>query len=261
MFEHSFSLVSFEYFLLILVRIATFAFIAPFYSQDGVPTRTRIGLCAIVSILVLYAVAPEEPLPYEDVFGYGVLVIKEATTGLLIGYAAYICNSIILLAGNVIDMDIGLSMVSMFDPSMNTQVTITGSIYNQAITILLILSNMHAYILRAVIDSFHLIPLGRTVFRTDVLLEGMIVYFTDLFVLAMRIMMPIFATLLIVNCVLGVMAKVAPQMNMFSIGVQIKIIVGIFILFVMVFLFPEVVELVSNEMKLQIANMLDGLHE
>ena len=261
MYSHTFSLESIEFFLLILTRIATFAFIAPFFSQDGVPTRTRIGLCGIVSLMVLYAVAPEEPLPYSDVFGYGVLVIKEAITGLLIGYAAYICNSIILLAGNIIDMDIGLSMVSAFDPTMNTQVTITGNIYNQAVTILLILSNMHAYILRAAVDSFDLIPLGRTVFRKDVLLEGMIVYFTDLFVLAFRIMMPVFAAMLIVNCVLGVMAKVAPQMNMFSIGVQIKIIVGIAILLVMVFLFPEVVELVSNEMKLQIANMMDGMHE
>ncbi|MBR1628473.1 MAG: flagellar biosynthetic protein FliR [Lachnospiraceae bacterium] len=261
MVSHSFSLETFEYFLLVLMRIASFAFIAPFYSQDGIPTRTRIGLCAIVSIMILGVVAPEHPLPYENVFGYSVLILKEAATGLLLGYACYICNSIVLFAGNVIDMNIGLSMVSMFDPAMSAQVTVTGNIYNQVVLIMLVVSNMHQYILRAVVDSFKLIPLGETVFRTDVLLQGMVVYFTDLFVLGFRIMMPVFATLLIVNTVLGIMAKVAPQMNMFSIGVQIKIIAGLLVLFVLVFLFPEVVELVANEMKLMIANMMDGLHE
>ena len=261
MVTHAFSLVDFEYFLLILVRIATFVFIAPFFSQDGVPNMTRIGFSALVSLLVLQVLQPAQAYEVSDVFGYGALVLKEAMTGLLIGYAANICNYIVMFAGNIIDMDIGLSMVSMFDPGTNVQMTITGSIYNQVILVLLIVSNMHHYILRAVIDSFTLIPLGGTVFRSDVLLEGMIVYFTDLFVLGFRIMMPIFATMLIVNVVLGIMAKVAPQMNMFSIGVQIKIIAGLLILFVMVFLFPEVAEMVFDEMKLQMANMVDGLHE
>ncbi len=261
MVQEAFTLLTVEYFLLILVRIATFVFIAPFFSQEGVPAMTRIGLSAIVSMMIYYAVAPDQPIEYSDVFGYAVLVFKEALTGLLIGFGCYICNSIVLFAGNIIDMDIGLSMVSTFDPTMNAQITVTGNIYNQVVMVMLVLSDMHQYILRAVIDSFHLVPLGGAVFRSDVLLEAMIVYLTDLFVLSFRIMMPIFTTMLVVNCVLGVMAKVAPQMNMFSIGVQIKIIVGILVLFVLVFLFPEVVDMIAKEIRLTIANFLDGLHE
>ena len=219
----------------------------------------RIGLAAITSILVLYALNPTEAV-YNDIFGYGALVLKEATTGLLMGFAANIIGNIILLAGNIIDMDIGLSMVSMFDPSMNTQLTITGSIYNQFVMMLFLVSDMHRYTLKAVIDSFSLIPLGGAVFRVDVLLQAMIVYFTDLFILAFRIMMPIFASMLIINVVLGVMSKVAPQMNMFAIGVQIKIIVGFLILFIMVFLFPKVGNLVFKEAILMMDNMLDGMH-
>ena len=261
MYSQAFSLVDFEYYLLILVRVATFVFIAPFFGQRGIPNRTKIGLAAIIALLVFYVVHPEEAVEYADVFGYGALVFKEALTGLLIGYSANICNYILMFAGNIIDMDIGLSMVSQFDPTSNVQVTITGNIYNQVVLAFLVISNMHHYILRAFIDSFSLLPLGGTVFRSDVLLEGMIVYFTDLFILGFRIMLPIFAAMLIVNVVLGIMAKVAPQMNMFAIGVQIKIMVGLVILMVMVFLFPEVVEMVFKEIRLQMANMMDGLHE
>ena len=215
----------------------------------------------MVAILILFSIEPAEVGDYADVFGYGVLVLKEAMTGLLIGYAANICSYIMLFAGNIIDMDIGLSMVSMFDPSMNMQVTITGNIYNQVTMMLLIASNMHQYILRTAIDSFSVIPLGGAVFRSDVLLESMIVYFTDSFIIGFRIMMPIFATILIVNVVLGVMAKVAPQMNMFAIGVQLKIIAGFLVLLIMVFLFPEAAQLVFNEMALMMGNFMDGMHE
>lgn len=87
-----------------------------------------------------------------------IIVLKEGITGLLIGFAANICNSIILFAGNIIDMDIGLSMVTEFDPTMNTQVTITGNLYNYFILLLLIATDMHHVILQAVVDSFTVIP-------------------------------------------------------------------------------------------------------
>lgn len=261
MITQTFSLAGFEFFLLIFVRIASFVSIAPFFSQRGVPNMAKIGLSALVAILILYALDPVRTYEYEDVFGYGVLVLMEAMTGLLLGYAANICSYIVMFAGNIIDMDMGLSMVSQFDPSQNTQLTITGSIYSQVITVLLIVTNMHQYILRTAIDSFSVIPLGGAVFRSDVLLESMIVYFADLFVLGFRIMLPIFATILIVNVVLGVMAKVAPQMNMFSIGVQIKIIAGLLVLLLVVFLFPEVARMVFKEMSLTMENIMDGLHK
>ena len=83
----------------------------------------------------------------------------------------------------------------------------------------------------------------------------------DYFVIGFRIFLPVFAGMLILNAVLGILAKVAPQMNMFSIGIQIKIIAGLLVLMIMVFLFPEVVDMVFNEIRLTMGNMMDGMHE
>ncbi len=259
MIEQSFSLVTFELFLLVFARIAAFLFIAPFFSMDGAPNRTKIGFAAIISILVLFAFEPEE-VSYGTAFGYGLIVLKETVTGLIIGYAANICSSIILFAGNLIDMDIGLSMATEFDPNMNTQVTITGNIYNYFMLMFLVTSDMYRYILEAVIDSFTLIPLGGAIFRTDRLLDGFVMYFSDLFVIAFRIMLPIFAVILILNCVLGIMAKVAQQLNMFSVGMQIKVMVGLSILFLCVFLFPQVCAMIFNEMRRMMRVMTQGLY-
>jgi flagellar biosynthetic protein FliR len=156
-------------------------------------------------------------------------------------------------------MDIGLSMVSQFDPSMNTQVTVTGNLYFYFFMMMLLATNGHQFIIRALCDSFSLIPLGGAIFEWDVLLPGMVSFFTNLILIAFRIMLPIFSAILVMNVVLGIMAKVAPQMHIFSIGVQLKIIVGFVILMVMVTLFPQVVTLVVDQMRLNLRNFTEGM--
>ena len=161
MLQYTFDISTFEYFLLILVRISCFVFVAPFFGAKEVPGRVKVGLSAFVAILVFFAV-PMEHTAYTSEIGYAVLVLKEGITGLLIGFAAYICNSIILYAGTIIDMDIGLSMAMVFDPSTGSQVSITGNLYSYFVLLLLIVSNMHQYILRALVDSFSFISSWRS---------------------------------------------------------------------------------------------------
>ena len=132
----SFSLVTFEYFLMIVVRVASFVAVAPFYGTNNTPRRVKIGFSVMVAIL-LFQILERPALDYEGVFGFAVIIIREGITGLLIGFAASVCNSIILLAGNMIDMEIGLSMATEYDPMNNTQVNITGQLYNYLLLLLL----------------------------------------------------------------------------------------------------------------------------
>ena len=257
--DFTFDLINFEYFLLILTRIATFVFVAPFFGQQGIPNMTKIGFSGLISIMVLYAVPPVEE-EYMSALGFGILVFREALTGLLIGYSAYLCNSIILFAGSTIDMDIGLSMASQFDPTMNTQVTITGNLYLYFMFLMMIATNMHQYVLRAIIDSFTVIPLGGARLEPDYLITVMINFITNVFVIGFRIFLPIFTTILIMNVVLGIMAKVAQQMNMFSVGIQLKIMAGLFVLYIVIYLFPTVTGFVFNEMSDMMRQMVEGMH-
>lgn len=260
MVNFSFSLVSFEYFLLILVRISAFVFVAPLYGQQGVPNQTKIGLSIFVAIL-LNGVVAHPDLNYTGVIGYAICVLKEGITGVLIGFAAYICNSIIFLAGSLIDMDIGLSMATEFNPDNNMQITISGNFYYYLIMLLLIVSNMHVYILRAACDSFSLIPIGGAVFEWDSLMNSMMRYMGDLIIIGFRIFLPVFACIMILNCILGVMAKVAPQMNMFSVGIQMKILVGFAAVFLTLFMLPGVADMIFKEIRTMINLMIDGMYE
>ncbi len=259
MVEVNFSLEDFEYILLILVRVASFVYIAPFFGQSGVPSQAKIGLALFLS-LILYPVVPHSALEYSSEIGYGIAVLKEAITGLLIGFAANICNSIVIFAGNIIDMDIGLSMATTFNADMSSQTTVTGNLYYYLVFAFMIASNTHLYIIRAIADSFYVVPIAGAVFEWDSLLVSMTKYMTDLFIIGFRIFLPIFATMMIMNCILGIMTKVAPQINMFSVGIQMKILVGYLVLFVSIFMFPSVAEMVFNEIKTMVVLIIEGMY-
>ena len=259
MVDVSFSLSNFEYFLLILVRIASFIFVAPVFGQTSVPARVKIGISFFVSIL-LYGVVPVSELDYVSVIGFASFIVKEVMTGIIIGFAANICSYIILFAGNIIDMDIGLSMATEFNPEMGSQVTISSNLYYYFVMIILVLSDMHMYVLRAVCDSFQVVPVGGAVFNWDHLLGAMIKYVGDLFVIGFRIFLPVFACIMILNCVLGIMAKVAPQMNMFAVGIQLKIFVGFAVIFLTVFMIPGIADFIYREIKTMVVLVIEGMY-
>ena len=126
MLEYTFSLANFEILILILVRISCFVYIAPFFGTKNAPSQAKIGFSFFVALLV-YGFVDKTAIEYTGLIGYAIIVLKEGITGLLIGFAANICNSIILFAGNIIDMDIvQLFYTSSFDCNRYASCDFTG---------------------------------------------------------------------------------------------------------------------------------------
>lgn len=242
----AFTVENLEFYLAVAMRIAGFVFIAPFFSLDNVPQRAKL-LLSMATALIAYFVLPQETLEYSGVIGYAGLIISEALTGMILGLFANLATFILKFAGQLADMEIGLSMVTQFDPSSNSQVTITSNILSYAVMLIMVATNLHLYILRAVIDSFLLIPVGKTVF-SPYFYEGYLGFILNYLVLGFRIVLPVFAALLIVNAVLAVLAKAAPQLNMFVIGFQLKIFVGLAVLTLMMIYLPSISEIIFEQM-------------
>ena len=236
-----------EFFLAIAMRIAGFVFIAPFFSNSSVPQKVKLLLSFSVALVTVFVVPKEEPLVYNGVTGYAGIIISEAIAGMILGLFANLAMFILSFAGQVADMEIGLSMVTQFDPTNNIQVTITGNILSYAVMLMMVVTNLHLYILRAVIDSFVLIPVGQVKF-SPLFYQGYLGYLFDFMVLAFRIILPVFAALLVVNAILAVLAKAAPQMNMFVIGFQLKIFVGLSVLTIMMLFLPSISEMIFEQM-------------
>lgn len=258
MINYTFSLLTFEYYLLVLVRIASFIAVAPFFGLGSVPTRVKIGFSAVLAILVAQAIPGS--VTYDGMLEYGVIVGKEALTGLLIGMTANCCTYIIGFAGQLMDMQIGLSMAQEYNPLTRTEESVTGNLYYYSIMLLLLISDLYQYIIKAIADSFTLIPVNAQIFQWEYLVNGMIRFVTDMLVIGFRIMLPVFACCMIMNCILGIMAKVAPQMNMFSVGIQLKIFAGYAVLIVTVLLLPRAANLIGNEIKTMLRVMVKGMY-
>lgn len=250
MINVSFSIYDLEYFLLIFTRVSCFVFIAPFFGMRNVPARIRVGISFFTAMLLYQALSPAEAVLFDTALEYAVIVMKEAVVGLLIGFSANICTSIVNFAGSVADMETGLSMVTLLDPTSRENSSITGVFYQYVLMMLMIATGMYRYLFSALADTFTLIPVNGAVFRADRLADTVIRFLSDYVIIGFRIVLPVFCAILLLNAILGVLAKVSPQMNMFAVGIQLKILTGFGVMFFTAGMLPRIADFVFREMKL-----------
>ena len=251
----NFTVENLEFYLLILMRVAGLIMTAPFFSYSSVPMRVRAALSVFLALVVIQTV-PVISLQYSGVFGYSVLILKETMLGVTLGLMCTICFYVVNLAGQLMDMEMGLSVANMFDPMTNMQFSVTGNLYNYLLMLMLVVTNMHYYILRAIVDSFSYFNVGEAVFDTVSLKNVVVDFIANYFMIAVRIILPVFCCMLLINVVLGVLAKAAPQMNMFVVGMQIKVLVGLIILVLVIQSFPMVANYIFDEMKQVISQVI-----
>lgn len=244
-----FSIQDFEYLLLIFVRVTMFIYTAPFFSTQNVPRRFKVGFGVFMAMLLYQYVVPHSVVRYNTDIGYGLLVLKEAICGTIIGLCCNIVVMVTSLAGKVMDMEIGLSMVSFYDPVSRDQSGFTGTIFQYGFLVILLASNLHHYLINAFVQSFELIPVGHVYIEADSIYNTVLVFMRDYMEIAFKICLPVFCAMLLLNSVLGIMAKAAPQMHMFSIGMQLKVLVGLGVLFLTIYLLPVVADTMFTEMK------------
>lgn len=259
MIDYSFSYYDLEYFLLIFTRVSCFVFIAPFFSLNNTPARVRVGISFFTSILLYQTLSPSDAVIVDSILEYSVVVIKEVFTGLIIGFGVNICTSVVNFAGHIADMETGLTMATLFDPATRQNTSISGVLYQYVFMMMLIASGMYRYLFGALADTFVLIPINGAVFNADKLLSSLIEFMSDYIIIGFRIVLPIFCVILLLNTILGVMAKVSPQMNMFAIGMQLKIIVGLSVMFLTVGMLSGASDFVFTEMQKMITNFVDAL--
>ena len=248
MFETQFSIYHLEFILLIFIRIASMVYLVPVFGTSGVPHRVKIGFSFALAIL-LATIIPYEPLPYTTILGYTGLVIKEAIIGLLIGFFMNICMTILAFAGQFIDQEIGFTMVSMFDQFNKTQTTITANLYNILVLLIVVVSDLYYFIIDAMVDSFEYVPIGTSIYKLDAMYDIFLRFMKNFFMIGFQIALPIFASALLLNVILGILAKSAPQMNMFVVGIQLKVFLGLSVLLVTIGFLPNITEYIFNEMK------------
>ena len=259
MIDLSFSMYDLEYFLLILTRVSCFVFVAPFFSLNNTPRHVRVALSVFTALLLYQTLTPAPAVEYNTLTGYTIIVVKEALTGLMLGLGTSMCSAIVNFAGHIADMEIGLSMVTLFDPATRQNTSITGAYYQYVVTLMLIASGMYRYLFGALADTFVLIPVNGAIFQMDSLFVSVVEFLVNYIIIGFRICLPVFCVILMLNAILGVLAKVSPQMNMIAVGIQLKILVGLSVLIYSASMMPSAANFIFRQMKETLEAIVGGM--
>ena len=236
-----------EYFLLVLVRVSAMVFVMPIFSDRNIPVKVKAGISFFLAFFAC-TIIDYHAVSYTGVIGYSIIVVKEAITGLLIGMAANLSLYILDFSGHMISLDLGLSMATEFDPTSNMQSTVISNFLKYSFMLMFLATDMHYYLIDALFATFKTIPVGGMKPNGGIV-SSMVRYITDYFIIGFRIILPIFSCILIINIVLGILARIAPQMNMFVIGMQLKIFVGLVVLYFVMNLLPGICDFIFQEMQ------------
>ncbi|MEK3886961.1 flagellar biosynthetic protein FliR [Bacillus sp. FSL K6-3431] len=228
-------------FLLVFMRVSAFFVTMPLFSYRTLPASYRIGFAFFLSILMQYTI-DIEPLAFNG--EYFLLIFKEASIGLLIGFIGYMILSAIQIAGGFIDFQMGFAIANVIDPQTGAQSPLMGQYLYMFSLLFLLAINGHHLILDGIFHSYQFIPIDQVFipFGNASFIEYIIRSFGLMFMIAFQMSIPVVASLFLVDVALGIIARTVPQLNIFVVGFPIKIAVSFLVIFIVLGVMFEVVQ-------------------
>jgi len=219
-------------FLLASCRTAGVIFFNPIFGRGGVPNIMKVGLSLAIALYAVFNLSMVQVIDYSIIEFIGAM-LQGFIIGIVIGFIMQMFLSVFQLGGQFIDMQMGLSMASMYDPATKANVTVTGNILTAMYVLIFFVSNAHLALFSVVIQSFQVIPLGvgNVSDRVGVYIIELMYY---IFIYALQVAIPIIVTDLISEFAVGILMRLVPNINVFVINIQIKIIIGLIIIFTLI---------------------------
>ncbi len=222
---------SFSGFLLVLVRVTSFFVTMPIFSYRTVPAMHRIGLSFFLAWIMYYTI----DIPVLEINAtYYILIMKEAMVGLMIGFVAYMLLTAVQIAGGFIDFQMGLAIANVIDPQTGVQSPLVGQYLYTFALLFLLATNGHHLLLDGIYYSYQFIPIDQLFihFNDESLLEFVVKSFNQAFIIAFQMAVPVVGSLFIVDIALGILARTFPQLNIFVVGIPIKLLVSFIVLLI-----------------------------
>jgi len=245
-------------FALILVRMTGLFIISPVFGRRNIPVYLKIGFSVVMSLILINTIQDDSLSNISNVYQYMLTVLKEFITGLMIGFVSYIFFSVIYFAGQLIDVQTGFAMVNVLDPANNIQLPITSNFYYIISMIVFLGIRGHHMLIKAIFDSYKFVPLGGAVFD-DKIVEDFIRIFGEVLATGVKIAAPVTAAVILTDVALGILSKTIPQMNIFIVGMPLKIIMGIVVIMLSLPLFIMLLGDLFSRMNEEIINFINSI--
>jgi flagellar biosynthetic protein FliR len=232
--------------LLVFVRMSSLFVVTPVFGRREMPSYLKIGLaffCSYIMVPLLGDVQVE----YSNLLSFAVIVGKEFLVGVIIGFVSFLVFSALYIAGQIIDMQIGFGMINVLDPTMNSQVPLTGNFIYILTTMFFLAIDGHHILLSALFKSYSVLPIDGFAF-TEAMVNNMTTIFSEIFLIGFKISIPVIAAALLSEVALGILSKTVPQMNVFVVGMPLKIGIGLLTLYIMMPIFIQIMTVTFDRM-------------
>lgn len=234
-------------FLLVLTRVSGVFFLAPVLGSRNIPPQVKIGLALITSLTLAPFVSQPDVGASTSIIDYAMLLAKELSIGAIIGFTATLVFMGFLLAGQIIDFQMGFGMVNVIDPLSNISISLMGQFKNLLAILVFIAINGHHFLFTALAKSFEIVPLTKFAFTPSVT-NHFIEMVINMFVIGLKIGAPAIGVLFITDLALGIIARTVPQMNVFIVGIPLKITIGLITIVAMLSFFMAYMLAMFNQM-------------
>lgn len=244
--------------LMIFCRILFALVFLPIITESKLPPLLQGGISAILATIVFFTI-DIPPIQYtQTLIGYGMVLIKEIVIGLIIGFSVLIFFQVYYFVGNLLSTQGGIGMSTILDPVNGTQMPILGKFYYLGFCTIFVMSGGFHWFINSLVETFTYIPLGKGILRPEliyVVVEAVALFWEMSFKLAS----PIIAVIFIIDCGLGILARTVPQMNMFVIGLPLKMIVLFIMLISTTAFLPTFNNLIIENITNTFFNIIQGL--
>lgn len=226
-------------FMYIIARMSGFVLFNPIFGRSGIPASFRTGMTLALSVFVMATITePIEVAVPVTVVEMAIRLVLELAIGYLLGLVMNFFFFIPQMAGEVIDTQMGMSMAQTYDPGSQANLSTTGRLLNVLMTLLFFAANGHHTLMRILVTSGQVIPFGGAALTNEAA-NAAIQVFLECTVLAVKLSMPILAAELIGQMGMGILMKVIPQINVFAINIELKVIIGMVLLLLLMAPFGE----------------------
>ncbi|WP_331554096.1 flagellar biosynthetic protein FliR [Acetobacterium sp.] len=253
----SFDMNQYMIFLFASCRVAGMIFFNPIFGRKSIPNVLKVGLTLVIALNAVYEIGNISVINYTTI-ELMLAMLKEFAVGLTIGFIMQLFLSVFHIGGELIDLQMGFSMASMYDPTSKANISLTGNIMTSMYILLFFISNSHLALMNIVIKSFQVVPIGLQPISTR-----LSVFFIELFACilayAVQLSMAIVVTEIIVEVAVGILMRLVPNINVFVVNLQIKILVGLVVLLTIIPALAKYMTMINSIMLERIAQVLTFL--
>nr|WP_284694525.1 flagellar biosynthetic protein FliR [Geomonas sp. Red32] len=228
-------------FALVLARVASLFAAIPVFGSRVVPNRIKVPLIFSLALLIFPIVKPAVVPAVGDTIGLGLLVVRESLIGLTLGFLSQLIFAGVEFCGQQVGTQMGISMAALFDPATQNNVPTMAMFEGVLATMLFLALGVHHFFIRAIVESYQLVPLGAWHIDEGVL-KFLIQASSGMLVIAIKLAAPVGVALLATSVALGIVARSFPAMNVFMVSMPLNIGIGFVILGISLPVFLRVLE-------------------